>query len=321
MKWTVWVLTLVLSISAYAVGQDRPSSECPEISIIGPARIAEPGQTGSYTAKIDMRGMRYSPEYVWTASHGRIVKGQGTTQVEVIHDQPEIENLTVTLEVRGLPSGCQNTVSEALAIAPTQTAKKIDPGPAPQNCPTLEVTGPSGVTVPGAIMPFAVVVSDPSLKKLSFEWQVSGGTIVEGQGTRVIKVIAPAERPRTNVNATVTVNGLPNGCANSASDESPVSGPLNWDPPDFYGQLSLNDEKARLQNAAIQLKNNSGMKLTIVKYFPRIGDAERQRIRILSDFLVRYGGLQKSQFEFVTRLKPQIETMIIIAPPNFKIPD
>src|SRR5262249_33571698 len=63
-----------------------------------------------------------------------------------------------------------------------------NPAPSSPSCPTLEVTGPSSVSAPGAIMPFAVIVSDPSLRKLTFAWTVSAGTIVEGQGTRVIKV-------------------------------------------------------------------------------------------------------------------------------------
>ena len=101
--------------------------------------------------------------------------------------------------------------------APTATA------PAPANCPTLEVTGPSGVTARGTIMPFVVLVSEPRLKNLSFSWTVSTGSIAEGQGTRVMKVRAPAVNGTKNIVATVTVQGLPQGCRNIASGTAEIA--------------------------------------------------------------------------------------------------
>jgi hypothetical protein len=320
MKQPVWILTLLLSICASAAAQDRPSSECPEISIIGPAGIVEPGQTGLYTAKVDMRGKRYSPEYQWTVTHGRIVRGQATTQVEVVQDRSEDGNLTVTLEVRGFPSGCQNTASESLAIAPRATVKKVEPSPAPQNCPTLEVTGPSGVTAPGAIMPFAVIVSDPSLKKLSFEWRVSAGTIVEGQGSRVLKVQAPVHSGGMNVTATVTVNGLPTGCVNSASDTAGAAQVLEGDPVDQYGKLPINDEYARLQSGVIAARNNPNSLLVVIKRLPRIGAVELSRIKKLREFIIVSLQFPASRFRLIPTISTREETTIWLVPPGAKMP-
>ncbi|HYJ91500.1 MAG TPA: hypothetical protein VEV84_09340 [Pyrinomonadaceae bacterium] len=118
----------------------------------------------------------------------------------------------------------KNSVIQIWLVPPGATPPKCEdcepPAPiapmAPANCPTLEVTGPSGITALGGIMPFAVIVSDPSLRKLTFAWTVSAGTIVEGQGTRVIKVRAPAGGG-PSVSATVSVGGLPNGCISASS--------------------------------------------------------------------------------------------------------
>jgi hypothetical protein len=112
------------------------------------------------------------------------------------------------------PSKCEGCEPLATPTAAT---------PAPANCPTLEVTGPSGVTARGAIMPFVVLVSEPRLKNLSFAWTISMGTIAEGQGTRVIKVRAPAANGTKNIVATVTVQGLPQGCRNVASDTAEIA--------------------------------------------------------------------------------------------------
>lgn len=327
MKRTAWVLTLLLSVCAFGSAQANVKPECPEVFIVGPAGIVQPGQTAVYTASVKTRGKAIAIGYVWSASHGKVVKGQGTTAVEVMHDQPELESLTVTLEVTGLPSGCPNTASESSTWDPPPQAEKLDqftwpldltadarlgkirealdynsnsqlyvftpsdpamlktlrqivfnalshgydppritfvenspkngliqfwlvpPGatppskcdgcdppaallvvtPAPANCPTLEVTGPSGVTARGTIMPFVVLVSEPRLKNLSFAWSVSTGTIAEGQGTRVIKVRAPAANGTRNVVATVTVQGLPQGCRNVASGTAEIA---------FSGRLS-----------------------------------------------------------------------------------
>jgi len=319
MKRTVWVLTFLLSVCAFAIGQTAKGSECPTISVTGPLGIIKKGEIAYYAANVGSTNRNYNLEFVWAIESGTIVSGQRTARIGIAN----IERAqTVTVEVKGFPTGCPNRASEYASWCPAPQAEKLDqfywpfdstfsnrlkalqqtadnnpnaqlymiippdgkirnevikalgpalqgrglslaritfvefpsknnviqvwlvpPGatppakceeceppvgavpadPAPTNCPTLEVTGPSGVTARGTIMPFVVLVSEPRLKNLSFAWTVSTGTIAEGQGSRVIKVRAPAANGTKSIVATVTVQGLPQGCRNVASDTAEIA--------------------------------------------------------------------------------------------------
>ena len=319
MKRTVWVLTFLLSVCAYAAGQSTKGPDCPTISVTGPSGIIKKGEIAYYTANVGATKQNYKMEFVWGIESGTIVSGQGSTHIGIANVE---RAQTVTLEIKGLPMGCPNRASESAPWCPAPQAEKLDqfsqpldqidkirleriatavnnnpnaqlyifapddvrvrmavadkfskavlehnvdvsrltfvenaskssmlqfwlvppgaappskcegcepiaasppPSPAPANCPTLEVAGPSGVTARGTIMPFVVLVSEPRLKNLSFSWTVSTGTIAEGQGTRVIKVRAPASNGTKNITATVTVQGLPQGCRNVASDTAEIA--------------------------------------------------------------------------------------------------
>jgi hypothetical protein len=189
------------------------------------------------------------------------------------------------------------------------------------DCPTISVIGPPDITAPNDTIVFTVKSSENLQPNVRFEWTVSDGTILDGQGTRSIKARTPGYGESTNLTATVTVQGLPKGCLSTASETSAVASQI-YDPfIDSYGKLSLNEEKARMVNAAVVLKANPRSKILILKYFPKITSASRLRINQLADFLVHYMRVPRNRFEFIVRIKPQTETMISLPPINFKFKD
>jgi hypothetical protein len=101
----------ILSISSFA--QDK-SGTCPVIFIRGPMELIKPGEIANYSVEAkdekDLNGLQYN----WSVSDGSIVYGQGTTAVSV--RQPN-GNLTVTVEINGLPPGCPKMLSETIACA------------------------------------------------------------------------------------------------------------------------------------------------------------------------------------------------------------
>ena len=58
--------------------------------------------------------------------------------------------------------------------------------------------------------------------KLEFEWKVSQGMIVEGQGTNQISVATTSEMAGSNVTATVKVKGLNSICNKEASETAVI---------------------------------------------------------------------------------------------------
>ncbi len=122
-----------------------------------------------------------------------------------------------------------------------------------QSCPVVVVTCPDSSI--GSSLTFAAKVSggDPSAK-LTFNWTVSAGKIIAGQGTTSITVDKTGfeGQPFT---ATVKVGGLPDNCGNKASCATPTVCP----PPtarmfDVYGDLTWAEERARLEKFAEHLE-------------------------------------------------------------------
>lgn len=84
-------------------------------------------------------------------------------------------------------------------------------------CPTISVMGPSGITVPGENWIFTAKVEGADLSKIKYQWTVSVGKIVSGQGTPIISVPMKEEMLGEAVTATVKIIGLPENCPNTAS--------------------------------------------------------------------------------------------------------
>lgn len=121
-------------------------------------------------------------------------------------------------------------------------------------CGIVDIEGPAEVE-PGTPVIFKVRV--PSLlhtSKPEFQWKVSAGTIVTGQGTNEITVDTVG-LGGLDLIATVELSGAPLGCNASASRTTRVKPAVFvcGRPFDEYGDVRFEDEKARLDNFAIQL--------------------------------------------------------------------
>jgi hypothetical protein len=122
-------------------------------------------------------------------------------------------------------------------------------------CPSITVIGPMGVTNPGDKMTFTATISRTN-SRLEYSWDVSAGTIVDGQGTLAIVVATDTAMAGANVTATVDIQGLRPDCASRASESAPVA-PLSEDPIlDEWEGLKPNDERARLDSFFADLENN-----------------------------------------------------------------
>jgi len=122
MKWLLPVLFVFTLASVVLAQADNPAA-CPTISVDGPAGLVKPDETARYTVQIDSKGLQLNPQYFWSLSAGQILKGQGTTSVDVLQTR---EALTATVEVKGLPDGCPNIASATEIIDPPPQAVKLD---------------------------------------------------------------------------------------------------------------------------------------------------------------------------------------------------
>jgi hypothetical protein len=111
------LLTFVSAVSA------QTPQTCPTISVWGPAGIVSPGQPISFRTKISGQ-IPSNVGYKWDVSEGEIRRGQGTQNIEVYYSQESGFDLTATLTVYGLPTGCTNIASETYVL-------EVLPGPVP----------------------------------------------------------------------------------------------------------------------------------------------------------------------------------------------
>lgn len=106
-------MVLLAALSAMA---QETKPECPKIEVTGPAGVVWRGEEMTFTANVVGAGADI--RYDWTVSIGRVVKGEGTASIVVVVDE---SNTTVkaTVEVSGLPEGCEAKASESGGVAPT----------------------------------------------------------------------------------------------------------------------------------------------------------------------------------------------------------
>jgi hypothetical protein len=154
----------------------------------------------------------------------------------------------------------------------------------------------------------------------TYNWSVSAGTISSGQSTDTITVDTKGTAGLT-ITATVEVGGLDPSCPRTAS----ASTPIKPRPPlarkfDEYGNIRFNDEKARLDNFAIQLQNEPTAQGYIIGYGSC--DAEGQtRANRAKDYLVNTRGIDGGRLMVVDGgCLPELLVQLWVAPQGAMAP-
>ena len=149
-----------------------------------------------------------------------------------------------------------NRSIQILSVFLLLTLASVVSAQTPSTCGIVGIDGPATVT-PGEPLIFKVrSTGTPHTTKPEFKWKVSGGTITDGQGTDQI-TIDTAGLGGLQIIITAELSGASLGCNGSASATTQVAPPpiacgLGFD---AFGDIKFEDEKARLDNFAIQLTN------------------------------------------------------------------
>jgi len=77
-----------------------------------------------------------------------------------------------------------------LLVALLATTASVVRAEVAQECPKLLVVGPPGLTTPGEMAAFSIDLGPLERDNPKFKWEVSLGTIEDGQGTSKIAVRA-----------------------------------------------------------------------------------------------------------------------------------
>jgi hypothetical protein len=191
----------------------------------------------------------------------------------------------------------------------------------PDVCPTIYVDCPVEVDSNSPATFNARFFQGVPVTSETYKWTVSAGTITKGLGTPSITVNTAGLGGQT-VTATVEVGGdIAPGCNRTASCSTAVK-PLP--PPierfDAYGNIRFNDEKARLDNFAIQLQNDPGFTGYIVGYGSRDA-AGLKRADRAKNYLVNTRGLDAKRVVTMDGgCLPELQVRLWILVPGIKPP-
>jgi hypothetical protein len=225
--------------------------------------------------------------YTWRANGGRLT-GDGANAVwDLSGAAPGTYTARVEVD-NNRDDGC-------VAFTSTKIVVRECPPPPQPVCPNITISAPDTVAV-GAPVTFTAAVSGgtPGVAP-AYNWTVTAGTIVGGQGTSSITVDT-AGLAGQSITANLAVGGY-SGLNCTATSGVQIPRKITSILVDNYPPLRLNDEKARLDNFAIQLQNDPSAKGYVIVYgAPRANAAEKQkRIKRVTDYLSNTRGIDISR--------------------------
>ncbi|WP_192347351.1 YCF48-related protein [Algoriphagus sp. Y33] len=153
---------------AYAVGDDGTILRYECVAPTGLSEIAGANQSclgvGSYS--VEDTGVP-GAQFVWRVDGGEIISGQSTAKIEVLWKITGRNGVYVSME-----NFCGNGKTSALEVIVSAM---------PGDIPQIEGNG-------SVCLDESIVYSVPQLGGVDYMWEVSGGEVVEGQGTSEILV-------------------------------------------------------------------------------------------------------------------------------------
>ncbi|MGI8565261.1 MAG: PKD domain-containing protein [Pyrinomonadaceae bacterium] len=230
--------------------------------------------------------------YTYSTTGGTITGSGPNAALDLTGAQPG--TYTVTVEV---DDGCGCVAFSTTTVVVENCACITIP------CPNVTVSCPDAVDQ-GQTATFTANLSagDPNVTP-TFNWSVSAGTITSGQGTSSIQVDTTGVTGP--ITATVNVGGYNETCQASATCTSNVRPTIVEERKvskfDEYGNIRFNDEKARLDNFAIQLQNDPTARATIIAYGGRRGRRGEAQARAnrARDYLVNTRGIDAGRIDTV----------------------
>jgi hypothetical protein len=298
-------------ISSFAASYPTITLPCPEYtrSKSGSCPTTATTSVGLTTTASDPDGDTLL--YTYSTTGGRIT-GEGAN---VTWDLSGLSpgTYTSTVEVDD-GCGCVSFTSTTVTIANCYDCEPI------LVCPTVTVTCADMVDE-GAPATFTANFSQgtPTVSE-TYNWTVSAGTITSGQGTSSITVDTKGLGGQS-VTATVEVGGVDPSCNRTASCTTPVR-PAAYPARKFdeYGNIRFNDEKARLDNYAIQLQNEPTSTGYIIGY-GTCGSEGLNRANRARDYLVNTRGIDGGRIVVVDGYcMPELKVELWIVPSGATAP-
>ena len=268
-------------IPTHAWAQKSPPSIAfapPTLSLTSSASVVTTCE-GS-THQVQLNAPATSPagnpiHYRWSTTVGRII-GEGQSVVwDLTGVAPGTYKASINIQTGNIQGECEAFTATTVVV--TGCAPVIQPA-----CPNVEISCPTSIAADQPVTFSANVFGGTPVVSPVYNWSVSAGTIIEGQGTSSIKVDTSGLAGQT-IKATLSMGDLPIDCSANCAISIPLPR-SKCQKFDEFPAISRNDEKARLDNYVIALQNDPTSTAYVVIYPTRsgkAGDAQKRSRQIL----------------------------------------
>ena len=228
----------------------------------------------------------YPIKYKWTTESG-VISGEGPLVTwNLAGLKPGYHKASLDIQSVGAEGSCQAFSSISVLVNPCPVVQPA--------CPAIEISCPTYVAIDQPLTFTSRYTGGvPANVNPVYNWTVSAGTIIEGQGTGTIKVDTKGLSGET-VRATLSMGGYTLECSADCAVTIPLP-KLTSHKFDEFPDISRNDEKARLDNFAIELQNDPTATAYVIVYpgkTSKRGDVQHHSSRIV-EYLVHSRGLDE----------------------------
>lgn len=291
--------------------QPPPPNRAPEVRLSSSAdrlkvNNCPPGSTPSgdcvapSAASVTLSANATDPDgdtllFTYNVTSGRIDGSGGNVTWNMSGLAPGTYTVTVSVDDG---KGCVTTQTKEIVI------EACDCPPPPKVCVDVTASGPARVPE-GTPITYNARLSDPSAS-VTYNWTVSAGSIIEGQGTSNITVSTASQGGKT-ITATVELGGIPPECQpRTSSASTDVEG--KPEPPTAKPVIapqearSFNDDKAQLDAIAIEMQNDPTATGIFIVH---AGNKSRNRLEAdiranrAIDYLVNTRGISRDRLKAV----------------------
>ena len=245
--------------------------------------------------QVQLRASAVSPggypiKYKWTTDAGTI-SGEGPIVIwNLAGLTPGYHKASLDIQSVGSDGSCQAFSSVSVLVNACAAVQPV--------CPAIEISCPTDVAV-NQPLTFTSRYSGgvPANVTPAYNWTVSAGTIIAGQGTDTIKVDTTGLGGQT-VRASLSMGGYNLECAADCAVTIPLPKLYNKK-FDEFPDITRNDEKARLDNFAIELQNDPTATAYVIVY-PALkgkrGEVQYHANRVV-EYLVNSRNLDKNRIK------------------------
>jgi hypothetical protein len=265
-----------------------------------------PGSQVRLNARVSSSG-DHQPRYHWSTSSGRLIGDGPVVTWDLSGLKPGYYKAFVEVEIGSNSGECRAFTSTSVLVNPCAPVQPV--------CPKVSIICPDNVVVDQPLT-FSSNLSIVTLGVAPiYNWTVSAGRIIEGQGTSSIRVDTTGLAGQT-VRATLSMGGYAPDCSDTCAVQIPVP-QLSSRKFDEFPSIARNDEKARLDNFGVELQNDPKASAYVIVYPGRsgkTGDVQKHTTRIV-DYLVNSRGIDaRRTVTLVGRTRDELMVELWLSP-------